>query len=41
MFLRREVNKGVLLGFTKTFSAGMESIRMAEFVNLIQGQDLS
>ena len=40
MFLQREVNKGVWLGFTKTFNAAMESIRMAEFVNLTQGQDL-
>ena len=40
MFLQREVNKGFWLGFTKTFNAAMESIRMAEFVNLTQGQDL-
>ena len=41
MFLQREVNKGVWLAFTKTFNAAMQSIRMAEFENLAQGQDLS
>ena len=39
MFLQREVNKGVWLGFTKTFNAAMESILMTESVNLTQGQD--
>ena len=40
MFLKREVNKDVWLGFIKTFNAAMEGIQMAESVNLTQGQDL-